>query len=79
MRDLLQIMGGTVRAPAGRLAACIARCLLFGQESSGVPKEVHKVVNERLIIPMLSGLRSINVSSSVAIVVGEACRQLKLF
>ena len=53
--------------------------LLFGQESSGVPTAVHKVVDERLIIPMLSGLRSINVSSSVAIVVGEACRQLKLF
>ena len=53
--------------------------LLFGQESSGVPKEVHKVVNERLIIPMLSGLRSINVSSSVAIVAAEACKQLKLF
>ena len=53
--------------------------LLFGQESAGVPKNIHKIVDERLTIPMVSGLRSINVSSSVAIVVGEACRQLNLF
>ena len=53
--------------------------LLFGQESAGVPEEVHKIVDERLTIPMAKGLRSINVSSSVAIVTGEACRQLGLF
>ena len=50
--------------------------LLFGRESAGVPKYVHQSVNEQLTIPMVKGLRSINVSSSVAIVVGEACRQL---
>ena len=43
-----------------------------------VPEKVHNVVNEQLTIPMVKGLRSINVSSAVAIVVGEACRQLKL-
>ena len=50
--------------------------LLFGRESAGVPKYVHESVNEQLTIPMVKGLRSINVSSSVAIVAGEACRQL---
>ena len=50
--------------------------LLFGRESAGVPKYVHQSVNEQLTIPMVKGLRSINVSSSVAIVAGEACRQL---
>ena len=50
--------------------------LLFGRESAGVPKFVHNIVNEQLTIPMVKGLRSINVSSSVAIVIGEACRQL---
>ena len=53
--------------------------LLFGQESAGVPDNIHKIVDERLTIPMASGLRSINVSSSVAIASGEACRQLGLF
>jgi len=53
--------------------------LLFGRESAGVPEIVHKLANESLIIPMKKELRSINVSSAVALVVGEACRQLKLF
>ena len=52
--------------------------LLFGRESAGVPQEVHNSVDEQLTIPMVKNLRSINVSSSVAIVAGEACRQLKL-
>ena len=52
--------------------------LLFGRESAGVPKNVHATVNEQLTIPMVKGLRSINVSSSVALVAGEACRQLDL-
>ena len=53
--------------------------LLFGRESAGVPEKVHNTVNEKLTIPMVRGLRSINVSSAVALVVGEACRQLNLF
>ena len=52
--------------------------LLFGRESAGATLSVHKSVNERLTIPMVEGLRSINVSSAVALVVGEACRQLNL-
>jgi tRNA (cytidine/uridine-2'-O-)-methyltransferase len=52
--------------------------LLFGRESAGVPQNVHDIVDEELTIPMKKNLRSINVSSSVAIVVGEACRQLGL-
>ena len=52
--------------------------LLFGRESAGVPTNVHEVVDEQLTIPMKKNLRSINVSSSVALVAGEACRQLEL-
>ena len=52
--------------------------LLFGRESAGVPQSIHVCVDEQLTIPMVKNLRSINVSSSVAIVVGEACRQLEL-
>ena len=52
--------------------------LLFGRESAGVPDFIHNIVNEQLTIPMVKKLRSINVSSAVAIVLGEACRQLNL-
>ena len=52
--------------------------ILFGRESAGVPEYVHDSVNERLTIPMIDGPRSINLSSSVAIVAGEMLRQLKL-
>ena len=52
--------------------------LLFGRESAGVPDEVHSLVDERLTIPMVKGPRSINLSSSVAMVASEAIRQLKL-
>ena len=53
--------------------------ILFGRESAGVPEKVHKCVHERLKIPMIKGLRSINVSSAVSLVVGEALKQLNLF
>ena len=52
--------------------------LLFGRESAGVPDLVHDIVDSKLKIPMRKGLRSINLSSAVAMVAGEACRQLKL-
>ena len=53
--------------------------LLFGKETAGVPDYVHDNVNEKITIPMVKGPRSINLSSSVAIIVSEACRQLNLF
>ncbi len=50
--------------------------LLFGRESAGVPDRVHEAAEARLIIPMQPGARSINVALSVAMVAGEAIRQL---
>ena len=52
--------------------------IIFGRESAGVPDYVHNQVHERLTIPMQKGLRSLNISSSVAMVMGEAIRQLNL-
>ena len=52
--------------------------LLFGRESAGVPNRVHKAVGERLTIPMMLGMRSINVAQSVSMVLGEALRQVKI-
>ena len=50
--------------------------LLFGRESAGAPQEIHQAADARLTIPMRPGARSINVALSVAMVAGEALRQL---
>ncbi|MDX8530227.1 tRNA (cytidine(34)-2'-O)-methyltransferase [Mesorhizobium sp. VK25A] len=50
--------------------------LLFGRESAGVTEEVHQATDARLTVPMRPGARSINVALSVAMVAGEALRQL---
>jgi tRNA (cytidine/uridine-2'-O-)-methyltransferase len=50
--------------------------LLFGRESAGVPDPVHQAADARLTIPMQGAARSINVALSVAMVAGEAIRQL---
>lgn len=50
--------------------------LLFGRESAGVPDHVHAAADARLIIPMVPGARSINLALSVAMVAGEAVRQV---
>lgn len=50
--------------------------ILFGRESAGVPDHVHEIADARLIIPMVQGPRSLNLSVSVAMISGEAMRQL---
>ena len=49
--------------------------LLFGRESEGVPKMVHKKSYERLKIPIRTNTRSLNISMAVAITLAEALRQ----
>ncbi len=49
--------------------------ILFGRESSGVPDHIHKIVNERLKIPMIKNKRSLNLATSVGIVLAEQIRQ----
>ncbi len=52
--------------------------ILFGRESAGVPEKVHKLIKDRLRIPMNDKVRSLNIASSVAIVLAESLRQIKL-
>ena len=52
--------------------------ILFGRESAGVPENVHKIIKHRLKIPMKNNKRSLNISSSVAIILAEVLRQIKL-
>ena len=49
--------------------------LLFGRESAGVPEEVASLADARLVIPIKSDLRSLNVAMSAAMALGEALRQ----
>jgi tRNA (cytidine/uridine-2'-O-)-methyltransferase len=51
--------------------------ILFGRESAGVPKEIHELLNNRLKIPMESNKRSLNLASSVAIILAECLKQTK--
>ena len=50
--------------------------LLFGRESAGVPAEVHRAADARLVVPMRPDLRSLNVAVASAITAGEALRQI---
>ena len=52
--------------------------ILFGRESAGVPEKIHKIVKNRLRIPMKDNKRSLNISSSVAIILAESLKQIKL-
>tara|TARA_B100000900_G_scaffold326384_1_gene286369 strand:- start:42 stop:500 length:459 start_codon:yes stop_codon:yes gene_type:complete len=52
--------------------------ILFGRESAGVPESVHQSINDRLKIPMNENTRSLNIASSVAIILAESLRQNKL-
>ncbi len=52
--------------------------LLFGKESAGVPNKVHKILKQKIKIPMIEKKRSLNLSTSVAIILSESQRQLKL-
>lgn len=50
--------------------------VMFGKESTGIPKEILKDNLEYCLrIPMLEGVRSLNLSNCVAIVVYEILRQ----
>ena len=52
--------------------------ILFGRESAGVPEKVHKIIKNRLKIPMNNQVRSLNIATSVAIVLAESLRQIEL-
>ena len=52
--------------------------LLFGRESAGVPKDLHKTIKDKVKVPMNKKTRSLNVAMSVAIISAEALRQNNL-
>ena len=52
--------------------------ILFGRESAGVPEDFHKLIKNRLKIPMKNNRRSLNIASSVAIILAESLKQTNL-
>ena len=52
--------------------------ILFGRESAGVPEKIHKLIKDRLKIPMKNNKRSLNVATSVAIILSESLKQTNL-
>ncbi len=48
--------------------------LLAGRESAGVPDEIHKSVDARIVIPMKNGMRCLNVAVGLSMVVGWVLR-----
>lgn len=50
--------------------------LLLGRESAGVPQEVHDAADERVLIEMQNGCRSLNIAVSAAMIGGEMVRQI---
>jgi tRNA (cytidine/uridine-2'-O-)-methyltransferase len=52
--------------------------ILFGRESAGVPENIHRLIENRLKIPMNNNARSLNIASSVAIVLAESLRQTEI-
>lgn len=52
--------------------------ILFGKESAGIPEELLLQNREHCVrIPMRGGIRSLNLSNSVAIILYEALRQVR--
>jgi tRNA (cytidine/uridine-2'-O-)-methyltransferase len=52
--------------------------LLVGRESAGAPEEVHAAADARLVVPLETSMRSLNVVVAAAMVAGEAMRQIRL-
>lgn len=49
--------------------------VMVGRESAGVAPEVYAAADASLCIPMLPGVRSLNVALAAAMIIGEALRQ----
>jgi tRNA (cytidine/uridine-2'-O-)-methyltransferase len=71
----LVLLTTRARTAHHRLAYRQGDVLLAGRESAGVPEEVHAAADALVRVPMAPGLRSLNVVTALALVLGEALRQ----
>jgi tRNA (cytidine/uridine-2'-O-)-methyltransferase len=73
---LVETDGGTAYAD---FAFAERDILLLGRESAGVPHDVYLAADHVVAIPRAPGVRSLNVATAAAMVLGEALRQVKAF
>ena len=52
------------------------KVVVFGNEANGVSKEVEKIADEKMIIPMFGKSESLNVSVSTGVVIYEYVRRI---
>lgn len=72
-RLVLSTTKGSVPITEARFSA--RDTLVMGSESTGAPDYVHASAQMRVRIPMRSELRSVNVATAAAMLMGEALRQ----
>ena len=77
-KERIILMTTKASAPYSSFNFKITDTILFGRESFGVPEKIHKLVDNRLKIPLSFKKRSLNLASSVAIILAESLRQNKL-
>ena len=53
--------------------------LIAGRESTGVPEAIHNACDARIRIPMMRGVRSLNIALASAMALSEALRQCGLY
>ena len=61
--------------PYTRFAFRDGDCVLVGRESAGVPEAVHAAADAAVVVPIRSGMRSLNVAVAAAMILEEADRQ----
>ncbi len=70
------VLGSTHGAVALTQALfAVGDVILLGRESAGVPDAVHAAADLRVRIPIVAGLRSLNIAVAGAILLAEALRQ----
>ncbi len=84
--DALRAAGGRIvllstkaALPYTRFSFSPGDTLLLGRESAGVPQAVHEACDARVLVPMRSEARALNVALAAALVLGEALRQTNGF
>ena len=73
----LQIVAATEKSNTLLFEADLDRptAIVMGSEDTGISKEVLKLCDEQLAIPIVGGIESLNVSAAAAVMLFEAVRQ----
>lgn len=65
-------------APLNKFTPIMGDYYVFGQESAGLPDSIHEISDARIIIPMVTGERSMNIAVSCGIVMYDVLTKTNL-